>query len=135
MSPRKFASALVLAILLFLGAGFLHGQTTNGALVGIVRDPSGAVIPNATVNATNQATGVLYTGTTNGSGEYRISNLPEGTYDIRTVIAGFTPAVVKGVAVSATIVGTKDIVLSVGQGNTTVEVQSEANVSIDTTTA
>lgn len=135
MSPRKLASTLIFTILLFVGAGFLHAQTTNGALVGVVRDPSGAVIPNATVNATNQATGVLYTGTTNGSGEYRISNLPEGTYDIRTVMTGFTPALVKGVAVSATIVGTKDIVLSVGQGTTTVEVQSEANVSIDTTTA
>ena len=42
---------------------------------------------------------------------------------------------VKGVAVAATTVETRDIVLSIGQGTTTVEVTSQANVSIDTTTA
>jgi hypothetical protein len=135
MSLRKIASVLVLAILLSIGVGFLHAQTNSGALVGVVRDPSGAVIPNTTVNATNEATGVLYTGKTNANGEYRISNLPEGSYGLRTVITGFTPVAIKGVAVSSTIVSTQDIVLSIGQGTTTVEVQSEANVSIDTTTA
>lgn len=135
MSLRKTASVIVLAIVLSIGAGFLHAQTNSGALVGVVRDPSGAVIPSTTVNATNEATGVLYTGVTNANGEYRISNLPEGTYDLRTVISGFRPAAITGVAVSSTIVSTKDIVLTIGQGTTTVEVQSEANVSIDTTTS
>jgi hypothetical protein len=135
MSLRKIASVIVLAIVLSIGVGFLQAQTNSGALVGVVRDPSGAVIPNTTVNATNEATGVLYTGKTNANGEYRISNLPEGSYGLRTVITGFTPVAIKGVAVSSTIVSTQDIVLSIGQGTTTVEVQSEANVSIDTTTA
>ena len=135
MSLRKIASVFVLAIILSIGVGFLQAQTNSGALVGVVRDPSGAVIPNTTVNATNEATGVLYTGKTNANGEYRISNLPEGSYGLRTAIAGFTPVAIKGVAVSSTIVSTQDIVLSIGQGTTTVEVQSEANVSIDTTTA
>ena len=135
MSLRKIASVFVLAIVLSIGVGFLQAQTNSGALVGVVRDPSGAVIPNTTVNATNEATGVLYTGKTNANGEYRISNLPEGSYGLRTVITGFTPVAIKGVAVSSTIVSTQDIVLTIGQGTTTVEVQSEANVSIDTTTA
>ena len=121
MSLRKIASVIVLAIVLSIGAGFLHAQTNSGALVGVIRDPSGAVIPNTTVNATNEATGVLYTGVTNANGEYRISNLPEGTYDLRTAIAGFTPAAIKGVAVSSTIVSTKDIVLTIGQGTTTAQ--------------
>jgi hypothetical protein len=135
MSLRKIASVIVLVIVLSIGVGFLQAQTNSGALVGVVRDPSGAVIPNTTVNATNEATGVLYTGKTNANGEYRISNLPEGSYGLRTVITGFTPVAIKGVAVSSTIVSTQDIVLAIGQGTTTVEVQSEANVSIDTTTA
>lgn len=132
---RKIALAIFVAIILAFGASLSYAQTSSGALVGVVRDASGAVIPNSKVNATNEATGIIYTGLTNGSGEYRISNLPEGTYDIRTVVAGFTPSQIKGVVVAATSVETKDIVLSVGQGTTTVEVTSESNVSIDTTTA
>src|ERR1700733_13400324 len=118
MSLRKIASVFVLAIVLSIGVGFLQAQTNSGALVGVVRDPSGAVIPNTTVNATNEATGVLYTGKTNANGEYRISNLPEGSYGLRTVITGFTPVAIKGVSVSSTIVSTQDIVLSIGQGTT-----------------
>jgi hypothetical protein len=135
MFSRKLVFALIMGIILSMGAGFGYAQTTSGALVGIVRDPSGAVVSNTTVEATNEATGVLYTGKTNDNGEYRISNLPEGTYDLRTVNAGFTPAVVKGIAVTSANVQTKDIVLSIGQGTTTVEVSTESNVSIDTTTA
>jgi hypothetical protein len=135
MFPRKIASAIVVSIFLLAGTALGHAQTTSGALVGVVHDASGAVIPNAIVNATNEATGIVYTGKTNGSGEYRISNLPEGAYDIRTVVAGFTPSLIKGFTVEATTVETEDIVLTIGQGTTTVEVTSEANVSIDTTTA
>jgi hypothetical protein len=135
MSLRKFASAIVPLIALLVAATFSSAQTTSGALVGVVHDPTGAVIPNASVNATNEATGVLYTGKTNANGEYRISNLPEGTYDLRTAVTGFTPSIVKGVTVAATTVETRDVLLSIGQGTTTVEVTSQANVSIDTTTA
>jgi hypothetical protein len=135
MSPRKFAFAVVLAIIVSMSAAFSYAQTISGALVGVVHDPSGAVIANASVNATNVATGVVYTGKTNASGEYRISNLPEGTYDLRTVVTGFTASTLQGVTVAATTVATRDIVLSIGQGTTTVEVTSQANVSIDTTTA
>jgi hypothetical protein len=122
-------------LILILGGAFAHAQTTSGALVGVVHDPTGAVVPNSKVQATNEATGVVYDGVTNQDGQYRISNLPEGTYDLRTVVTGFTPSQIKGVHVAATAVETKDIVLTVGQGTTTVEVTSEANVSIDTTTA
>src|SRR5580692_8239386 len=135
MSPRKIAFAIVLAILVSLSASLSYAQTTSGAIVGVVHDASGAVVPNSIVNATNEATGVVYTGKTNGNGEYRISNLPEGTYDLRTVVTGFTPSTLKGVVVEATSVQTRDITLTIGQGTTTVEVTSQANVSIDTTTA
>ncbi len=135
MFSRKLAFALVTAIIVSMSASFSYAQTTSGALVGIVRDQSGAVIPNATVEATNEATNVVYNGKTDGNGQYRISNLPEGTYDLRTANAGFTPSVVKGIAVTSTNVQTKDVLLSIGQGTTTVEVSTESNVSIDTTTA
>ncbi len=135
MFVRKLAFAVVLIVLFLAGAGFGHAQTTSGALVGVVHDPTGAVVPNSTVSATNEATGVVYTGKSNDSGQYRISNLPEGTYDVRTAVPGFVPSLLKGVAVAATSVETLDIAVSIGQTTTTVEVSTQANVSIDTTTA
>lgn len=135
MLVRKLAFAVVLIVLFLVGAGFGHAQTTSGALVGVVHDPTGAVIPNSAVSATNEATGVVYTGKSNDSGQYRISNLPEGTYDVRTDVPGFVPSLLKGVAVAATSVETLDIAVSIGQTTTTVEVSTQANVSIDTTTA
>jgi Carboxypeptidase regulatory-like domain/TonB dependent receptor len=135
MFSRKLVFALVMAFGVSMGARSSYAQTTSGALVGIVRDQSGAIIPNATVEATNEATNIHYTGKTDDNGQYRISNLPEGNYDLRTVNTGFTPAVVKGIAVASTSVQTKDVVLSIGQNSTTVEVSTESNVSIDTTTA
>ncbi len=135
MFVRKLVLPVVLIVFSLVGAGFGHAQTTSGALVGVIRDASGAVVPNSTVNAINEATGVVYTGKSNASGDYRISNLPEGTYDLRTAVPGFMPSALKGVVVAATSVETQDIVLSVGQTTTTVEVTTLANVSIDTTTA
>jgi hypothetical protein len=135
MFSRKLVFALIMGIILSMGASFGYAQTSSGALVGIIRDQSGAVVPNATVEATNEATNVVYASKTNDNGEYRISNLPEGTYDLRAANSGFTPAVVKGIAVTSSNVQTKDVVLSIGQGTTTVEVSTESNVSIDTTTA
>jgi hypothetical protein len=118
-----------------MSASFSYAQTTSGAIVGVVRDASGAVVPNSTVEATSESTGIVYTGKANAAGEYRISNLPQGAYDLRTVVPGFATYTVTGLTVEASTVETKDIALTVGTGTTTVEVTSEANVSIDTTTA
>ena len=125
----------VMLVALLVGAGVALGQSTSGVLVGVVRDVTGAVVPSASISANNVATGVVYAGQSGSSGQYRISNLPNGTYDLTTTVAGFAPLVVKGIAIEANNVQTKDIVLSVKGQSTTVEVASEANVSIDTTTA
>jgi hypothetical protein len=113
----------------------LSAQTTAGVLVGVVRDTTGAVVPNAPVAATNQGTGVVYSATTNASGEYRIGNLPNGAYKLEAKASGFSPASIADLAVNANTVQTQDVTLSVGGGASTVEVTTEANVAIDTTTA
>jgi len=66
---------VLLAAVVLAPTGFL-GQAISGDLVGTVYDASGAVIPNATVVAANQATNVKATTTTNPSGQYRFGNLP-----------------------------------------------------------
>jgi len=112
----------------------LHAQVTSGNLVGNVYDPSGAVIPNAEVTATNQATNAVLSTRTTSAGDYRFENLSVGTYTILISATGFSRAEYKGVEVRLNATVTQNSTLTVTQGTTTVDV-TEAVASIDTTTA
>jgi len=109
-----------------------YAQMTSGDLVGTVRDPSGAVLPKATVVITNEDTGVVTTLQTNGSGLYHASNLLAGNYDISVNAQGFLPYTLHGVAVDLNRTVTSDVTLSIG-ARTTVEVSAEATAALDTT--
>src|SRR6266567_373646 len=89
---RKAAVALVsLALLTFLLPRLVlgQGQSVYGAITGIVTDPSGAVVPNAKLTATNSATGVQTRVISNSEGYYTVSNLTAGTYSLAVNAAGF----------------------------------------------
>src|SRR6185312_3284011 len=101
---------------------------------GLISDASGAGIPNATIDAVNTTTGVKTTQMANGTGEYRFSNLPVGTYDLSVTASGFASVTAKAVPVALNRIGTQNFSLQVGQTATTVEV-SDAVATIDTTTA
>src|SRR5438094_9227863 len=66
----------------------ISAQTFQAQITGVVRDPSGAVIPNARVVATNIATRVAYSTESNGQGIYRLSPLPPAQYKDATSLAG-----------------------------------------------
>src|SRR5579871_3451595 len=84
--------------LLALASGTLFAQTAGtGALTGTVTDPTGAVIPNVTVTATNADTGQERTATTSAAGAYTISLLPPGTYRVKFAASGFKAVEVPGV--------------------------------------
>ena len=129
-----------LPLLLVLGMGVtpfsapLYAQAISGDLVGTVTDVSGAVVPNATVTATNVATSVRSTASTNASGIYRLSNLLPGSYNISAEVAGFDTSVVKDVPVQLNQTGTVNFALTVGAVSTSVEVRGTSSV-IDTTTS
>lgn len=111
-----------------------NAQSTSGNLVGTVLDASSAAVPNATVEATNQATGVKTAAVANETGSYRFTNLPVGTYTIAVTAQGFAAATLKNLGVELNKTATANITMQVGQVATSVEVQ-EASVAIDTTTA
>lgn len=131
LTKLAFALAAVLAIVPF---SLIHAQTADGALVGVVRDATGAVIPNVAVTAVNESTAVNYTDTSNANGEYRLSNLPNGEYNVSVAAKGFAQSTVKNIHIASNDVRTQNFSLLAGQ-TTSVEVSTEANVSIDTTTA
>jgi hypothetical protein len=126
--PLFFA---VLAML--LAAAFTYAQTTSGDLVGTVKDASGAMIPNASVTVTNEATGVATSMKSGAAGEFRASNLLPGQYDLTVTSAGFEPYTLHGITVELNKASTTNVTLSIG-ANTTVEVAAEAGVALDTTT-
>src|SRR5690242_7638616 len=95
---RLFRGPFTLACLL-LSAASLFGQATSGNLVGTVLDASGAAVPGATVEARNRVTNVKSTSTANSRGEYRLSNLLIGRYDVTASASGFTPATAGDIAI------------------------------------
>ena len=66
----------------------LYAQGPVGTLNGTITDPAGAVVPGATVVATNNSTGVESKTTSTSSGTYTLPYLPAGTYTIRVNSAG-----------------------------------------------
>jgi hypothetical protein len=79
---------MAVAILLIC-ASATWAQTITGGVNGIVTDPSGAVIPNAKVAATNVETGVVTETTTNSDGVYNIRFLQIGQYKVSVTAPGF----------------------------------------------
>ena len=126
--------SLPLFLALLGAAALLPGQTVSGVIAGSIFDPTGASVPNAKIVVTNTATGVQATATAGGAGEYRIGNLPVGSYDLSVSASGFTTTEVKGLAVQLSQTLTKNVTVSVSQSSTTVEVSASV-ATIDTTTA
>ncbi|HVM94371.1 MAG TPA: carboxypeptidase regulatory-like domain-containing protein [Terriglobales bacterium] len=112
-------------ILIFAVCNLAVAQST-GTLRGQVVDPSGAVVPNATV-AILQSGGPTYSGKTNNAGNYEIGNLPAGSYTVTANAEGFTAFIQNGVQVTAGQVARFNIALEilVEQQKVNVEEQSQ----------
>jgi Carboxypeptidase regulatory-like domain len=113
---------LKLFLVMVLLSMFAFSQsTTSGDITGVITDPSGAVVPNAKVTATNDATGESHTATTNGEGFYRFSFLKPGSYTVAASATGFQNNSRK-VQVGLGQASTVNIAMSVAAATTTVEV-------------
>jgi Carboxypeptidase regulatory-like domain len=100
----------------------------TGALRGTVTDQSGAVVPNATITATNPDTGQARTATTGADGTYTFSLLPPGNYKVKFEAPGFKPVEIPSAAVNVTETGVLDRSLEVGGQAQTVTVEGEVEV-------
>jgi hypothetical protein len=70
---------------------FGFGQANTGIIMGIITDPSGAIIPDAEVKVTNDATGLTRSVVSNATGSYVLSALPLGSYTLMVTARGFVP--------------------------------------------
>jgi hypothetical protein len=130
---KSLRFSILLFSLLTLCVGITFGQAISGNLVGTVSDPTGAVVANAEVTATNVGTSALVVTHTNSTGEYRFDNLPVGTYKITVKATGFR-TVVEQTDVELNKTGTRNARVTPGATSETVEVTGAAP-TIDTTTA
>ena len=90
----SFSHRAMLRVLPLLALGFAalsaSAQSGNaGAVHGAVTDPSGAVIPNATVHLSNQVSGLDRTATTDATGQFAIPNVAFAPYVIKVSATGF----------------------------------------------
>jgi len=95
----SFRTFLLLPAFGIIAAAALYAQTFVGGVRGLVQDPSGQVIANATVTLTNAATGVSRSTMSNALGEYVFSQVNPATYTIAAEATGFKKIERTGVVV------------------------------------
>ena len=86
-----------------------NAQVLYGSVVGTVTDQAGALLPNAEVKITNDLTGFTRSATSSSSGQYRIVDLPEGTYTIEASASGFKSLKQTGVRIVIGQVNQQDL--------------------------
>ena len=111
---------------------FVLAQSTGGRILGRVADPSGAVLANVKVTATNEATGVSQETQTSPTGDYGFPQVPVGVYRLEFDLAGFKKNVQRGLNLDLNQVITVNMIMQIGETKETVEVTSEAPL-VDTT--
>jgi len=110
---------LALAVLVALPATSL-GQTFRGGINGTVTDQSGAVVPGATVEATETATNSAHKTISSSAGEFSFQDLPLGAYGISVMATGFKAEKISGVTVTAGVIYTLPVKLNIAAAGETV---------------
>lgn len=130
-SSVLFFRQIAIAAALLGAAAFASAQAGRGGISGLVSDPTGAIIPGASVTATDAATGAKLSTVTTGAGLYTFVSLPPGTYQVAATAKGFDTVVQKNVPVSVDQVTTINLSLKVGQVSEVVTV-TETTSLVDT---
>jgi carboxypeptidase family protein len=117
---------LVLAVLMLFSAVPALAQRSSATIRGTVRDATQAVLPGATVTATNEDTGLVRSAPANASGVYSLPELPIGHYKVEAELAGFKKASRTGVILRVADDFAIDFELEAGGVNETVSVEASA---------
>jgi hypothetical protein len=125
MKSRSFIFSVLTLVVLMTSTLFSQVDYSTATLRGTVADPNGAVIPGATVTATNSSTGISKVVKTGSDGAYRLSALPPGNYQVTTVATGFSKESFKGLELTVGQSVTYDVHLKVGVASETVEVSAQ----------
>jgi hypothetical protein len=126
----RFVCFFVLSICAVQLPSFAQRASVTGALHGQVADPSGAIIPGATVQLTSKS-GQQYTAQTGGDGTYSFRNLPAGTYTLDVSVTGFSPLTLPGITIAAGSSRALNPTLQIAVQQQEVQVTAQSN-TVDT---
>jgi len=118
-------------VILLLATSSVFSQARIGSLQGVVKDPTGALVPNAKVTVTQPVTGYHQTVQTDLQGSFKLVNLPFNTYKVRAEAPGFQP-VEQSVDLETTIPVNVDLALSLEQASVSVTVSTDAAAMLET---
>src|SRR5215831_11929280 len=111
----SYVAMLALALAMLVPPRAAAQASYTAQLSGVVTDSSGAIIPDAKVTLTDEATNIATTTSTNASGVYVLTNLRPASYSIRVEARGMSPQERKGVVVAVSQQATLNFSLSPGQ--------------------
>jgi hypothetical protein len=104
----------------------VFAQGERGTITGTVSDPAGAVVPAAAVSVKNTDTGESYNTASTETGNFTVTSLPAGAYDVTVSAAGFRRSVREGLHVDVAMTIRVDVVLEVGSTNESITITAAA---------
>ena len=131
---KKITRAVSLLLIAFIISITVIAQSNTGSITGVVSDPNGAVVPNATVNVTNQGTNEKHTVQADSEGRYEVPSLANGVYTVETTATGFASTSVKDVRVAVGEKARADLTLAVGGVGVSVTVIDQTRTDTETST-
>jgi len=127
---RIYLALYVTFVLSTFVAGAVFGQTPGtGAITGVVSDPAGRVVANASVQAVNEATHVSRSAATTTAGVFRVPLLPPGTYVVTVESSGFAESTSRAVRVTVSETTSLNVSLAVAGVAQSVQVTGTASVA------
>lgn len=123
----RLVCAIGMAFIVLMNCPQVFAQsTTDGAIGGLVVDPSGSIVPGATVTTRNVATNSTGEAVTDGNGRFQVIRLAPGTYTIGVSLSGFAPYKRENIIVEVGRTTNLDIKLGVAGQAETVQVVAQS---------
>lgn len=130
----KFRRAVYLLSIAFILSAAVFAQSNSGSITGVITDPNGAVVPNASVSVTNQGTNERRTVQTDSDGRYEVLALPTGIYTVEASANGFQATSVKDLRLAVGEKARADVTMIVTGVDAVVTVIDQTRTDTETAT-
>ena len=118
----------LVSLCLIASATVILAQSDRGTITGTIEDPTGAVVPNAPIQARNTEPGAVFQGASSATGNYTLAQLPTGNYEISVSVPGFKKYVRQNITVGVAQTLRVDVALEVGAATESVTVTEQTSL-------